>query len=595
MIERMRRSVAANNSNSNSTTMETGSTTNARYRPKMSATSLRRRFYCVILLIVFVQALVLPWMLLPTNIDTGFDTGFDTGTGTGTGTSSNKRTDYASPPDAKKNGNHLQQNKKTKPADGTFNGHPMYLQQGQPFHSTVHCVGETHHAETAWMYRSCEFTQLCLDTQTSEFYVIESPNEQQFQQRRVPQSFVSTELSPTNTTTTTLALALGGINPRWNGKDFNQGIEKVRWFPKRLSEPPKEYYQLDSNVVLLPFHSFAAHNVGHMLWDDFLPIFTLLQVFGWIMDPPPPSQLQSQSQSSQPNNNNVKKYHPLLLRVDTLPLLYGTCEMQRKKKKQCAANFNKFLPLLGVDTTTFSTLKEVQFAPASSSSSTSDATMVCSKHAVAGLGMLTDHGLKDHGWQPSQEQGVQNTAKGPLLYQFRNYILNNLDLPVTRIVPLSENNNKDGHSLLRIVLSAHSSGYGQRDTSFENQQRVLQQAFPTAAVQTVHLSLIGMREQIELVSQNTTVFVTTCGGGSMTATFLPKGATLILYYDDKGGFDFSTFNSTGGPAYLDWDLFNNMAYLRVHWLPISTMNTEKGLKALMFLIHHEVDVSASGI
>jgi hypothetical protein len=140
-----------------------------------------------------------------------------------------------------------------------------------------------------------------------------------------------------------------------------------------------------------------------MLWDDFLPIYTLLQIFDFISS--------SSSSSSKINH--------LLLRVDTLPLLYGTCEMRRKKTQKCASNFEKFLPLLGVDPKTFSTAKTVQFTPSPSSDT---ATLVCSKHAVAGLGMLTDHGLKDHGWLPSSEHSVQNTAKGPLLYQFRNYV-----------------------------------------------------------------------------------------------------------------------------------------------------------------------------
>lgn len=77
----------------------------------------------------------------------------------------------------------------------------------------------------------------------------------------------------------------------------------------------------------------------------------------------------------------------------------------------------------------------------------------------------------------------------------------------------------------------------------------------------------------------------------MTATFLPKGATLILYYDEKGGYDFANkFNMTGDPAFLDWDLMNNLSYLRVHWLPIGTMNTPASLETLARLIQHDLEV-----
>ena len=256
--------------------------------------------------------------------------------------------------------------------------------------------------------------------------------------------------------------------------------------------------------------------------------------------------------------------------------------MRRKKVKTCAANFEKFLPLLGIDPKTFFTAKTVQFTPSPSAEATS--TMVCSRHATAGLGMLTDHGLKDHGWLPSNEHSVQNVAKGPLLYQFRNYMLRNLGIPT--VPPPSDK--------LKIIFSAHSSQEGERDVGFESQQSNLQTAFPTANVATVQLSEMGMREQVELMS-STNVFVSTCGGGSMTATFLPRGATVIMYYAENGGFEFSSFNLTGGPAYLDWDLFNNAAYLRVHWLPIGSMNTKEGAETLMYLIHHETDVTSNGM
>jgi hypothetical protein len=437
-------------------------------------------------------------------------------------------------------------------ADGFFNTIPVSLET-KPFHSTVHCVGETHQESTAWMYRSCHFSYLCFDTNASEFVLVASPHEQGLQKKLVPNSFVSTS---TNTT-----VALGGINPRWKGKDFNQGIHKVEWFPRILPRPPKEYYMLPSSVLLIPFHSFAAHNVGHLLWDDFLPIYTLLQMFG------------------------LTGMSKLMLRALLPPreFLYGTCEMRRNKANKCAANFEKFLPLLGIDPHTFSTTRDVSFATTTVSKH-SVPQYVCAKQGVAGLGMLTDHGTKDHGWDPERDQGlatpVHNVAKGPLLYNFRNYMVHNLGLP---LVPPPQ-------SKFKIVLSAHSSNDGARDVSFDNQFRFLNKAFPVvASIETVQLANLTLKEQVELAS-TTNIFVTTCGGGAMTATFLPRGASLILYYQASGGFDFSQFNQTGGAAYLDWDLFNNAAYLRVHWLPIESMNTREGLEALMYLVRQEMDV-----
>lgn len=515
-----------------------------------SKANKRRLFYILLLAVVGFHSVIFPWIVTIVSVSETFDRSVATDSD-GLAASS----------------------------DGSFNGYPVQFRQGIPFHSSVHCVGETHNPDTAWMYRSCEFTNLCLDVHSNEFFVVESRTEQELQKQQDSKSYVSTRLSSPNGTSTNLTVALGGINPRWVGKDFNQGIHKIQWFPKRRSVPPTQYYELNSKVVLVPFHSFAAHNVGHMLWDDFLPIFTLLQIFGW-------SNLIETFSSSLP-----RSHHLLLLRVDTLPLLYGTCEMRRKKAKQCAENFEKFLPLLGVDPTTFSTLKTVKWQPKDDSiASDSATTIICAKHAMAGLGMLTDHGLKDHGWlMPKETHSVQNIGKGALLYQFRNALLQNLDLPI-----LPPSRTTTGIPI-QLLLSAHSSGDPPRDVHFLNQQKVLAQAFPQITIQHVELAKMGLREQVELVSQ-TNIFVSTCGGGSMTATFLPKGASLILYYNEDGGYDFANnFNLTGDPAFLDWDLFNNMSYLRVHWLPIGTMNTREGWETLALLIRHELEVMESGL
>jgi len=460
------------------------------------------------------------------------------------------------------------------PVAGTLNQHPIYL-SSLPFHSTVHCVGETHNPETAWMYRSCEFTNLCLDVQTLDFYLVESKSHQVLHSHRIGGSYLSTELISSGDVSqeNNLTLAVGGINPRWLGKDFNQGIEKVKWFPKIVTEVPTQYYMLDPSATLVPFHSLAAHNVGHMLWDDFLPIFTLLSIFGR-------TDLVTTRPTSDQTRNDDKL---LLLRFDTLPLLYGTCEMRRKKTKKCAENFEKFLPLLHVDPNTFSTLKTLKFQPLSVDDGP---TWICAKHAMAGMGMLTDHGFKDHGWRmPKETHNVQNTAKGALLYQFRNMMIQNLGLPLT----------PSPNDPLRIVLSTHSSADPIRDVGLTNQERALKRVISGGSIQQVELATLPMREQIQLVSQ-THILISTCGGGSMTATFLPKGATLILYYDERGGYDFANnFNLTNDPAFLDWDLMNNMSYLRVHWLPIGTMNKPEGLEALVRLIQYDTEVMSNGL
>jgi len=61
---------------------------------------------------------------------------------------------------------------------------------------------------------------------------------------------------------------------------------------------------------------------------------------------------------------------------------------------------------------------------------------------------------------------------------------------------------------------------------------------------------------------------------------------VILYYSEDGGA--KNNRMTFKPALLDWDLFNAMSHLRVHWLPRNTVTTELDEQALVALIRHEL-------
>jgi hypothetical protein len=47
------------------------------------------------------------------------------------------------------------------------------------------------------------------------------------------------------------------------------------------------------------------------------------------------------------------------------------------------------------------------------------------------MGSLTDHGTqKWHGWQPRDYPITHNVGRGGAFYQFRNVIMNNVDIPI---------------------------------------------------------------------------------------------------------------------------------------------------------------------
>jgi hypothetical protein len=109
-----------------------------------------------------------------------------------------------------------------------------------------------------------------------------------------------------------------------------------------------------------------------------------------------------------------------------------------------------------------------------------------------------------------------------------------------------------------------------------------------AAVETYTFKDHSLQEQVEIASQ-TAIYITGCGGGAATATFLPRGSTLLLYFNEVGGQEGN--KPTGLPARLDWDFLNNIGYFRVHWLPSQTMHSAEDMSALLQLVRHELSVS----
>lgn len=244
--------------------------------------------------------------------------------------------------------------------DGSFNDIPMYYSTKE-MDSTVSCVGENYQ-ENAWMYRSCHFTHLCLDTNKKDFVLFQSKEEQEWLSHLQKNTDMGT-LSIMNNMT----LSLGGLNPKWMARAF----PKLKWFPDILPASKLEgYYELPSHYTWVPFHSFAAMNAGHLIWDDFLPIYTLLEMFGMLEE---------------------GQMTPLLTRyVLKGDALWATCDMRDDNGKKCAHLFNKFLPAFHVDPSTFSTTEDFRFAPKLKARS----KYVCARHGAAGLAMLTDHGVK---------------------------------------------------------------------------------------------------------------------------------------------------------------------------------------------------------
>ena len=414
--------------------------------------------------------------------------------------------------------------------DAHFNGYPLYLQTNHSLHSSVHCVGENYR-ENAWMHRSCLFRHVCFNVRQKEFVVYQSDEENELEKLL----FAGNHFADTANTMTNTSVAIGGINEKWTWKT---GVPRLRWFPKVVrGELKTPYYQLDSSVVMIPFHSFAAFNPGHLVWDDWLPLWTLLHMF----------QLGPEL-----------GFQPLLLRfILPGPGLWVSCDFNDEKKELCQKMFDKFLPLFGLSGQDFSTIQDFQL---NATGTARQSDLVCAKQGAAGLGMLTDHGLKLHGWHSKDYQTMHNHGRGYALLRFRNWMVSNVGVSPEPLGP---------DAPYKIVFSVNSSRTEGRSTTFENQMHAVREKFGSKAqVLAVTLKDLTVKEQVEIVSQ-ASIFVTgacfkvsrtissfvffishvaVCGGGAVSATFVPEGASVVLYYKENGGVENN--RSTKKPARL---------------------------------------------
>ena len=471
-------------------------------------------------------------------------------------------------------------NGKQRQPDGTFNDYNIYLRNSTiKRSSSVQCVGENF-MENAWIHRSCQFQHFCFDTVARDYVIYQSKADQQLQEaldqhnaitritarrkatwfRRIQEWWwwllkgdADENSSHQKQNVSNQQVAIGGINPKWTGTA--DGVPRLKWSPRVVQgDLQEDYYELDDHVVLVPFHSFAAFNPGHLLWDDFLPIYTLLRIFA-LLD----------------------GYQPLLMRYvlkdddGRRQPLWATCEMNDEKRKECRHMFAKFLPLFGLENNRFTTTQDFRFALADGSA-TPKSRLVCAKQGAAGLGMLTDHGFKLHGWSKKDYESMHNHGRGSIFFDFRNFMVSNLGLDVAQKL-------QQGPTYI-ITFAAGTSQSSRRAFSFGAQMIALKEAFgDQVVVRKVYIPQESLEDQIRIASESA-IYVSACGGGAVTATFLSRGASLILYYSEYVEDDI--------PARLDWDLFNNMAWVRTHWLPANTM--DKDIDLFVKLVARELDL-----
>lgn len=282
----------------------------------------------------------------------------------------------------------------------------------------------------------------------------------------------------------------------------------------------------------------------HLVLDQFLPWYAAVSLFGL----------------------TGAGMRPLRVPAPTHPL-WGTCDFIRQEEargegwaqhypRRCDANVRKWLPVMLPGHDQIEETGRVRGrarpgdAPPQAPFADGAAELRCFPHAVAGVGPLSDHCLRSHGW--AWDPGDRtlhdcNQGRGWLLWAFRGHTLAAaLRVGSGGAVPPPPPRHK-----IALFTGGHRAARAWHTWSGALRARFANRG---AEVWPADLATMSAARQIELVTQ-VTVCVAAMGGNALTALFLPRGAGLILVTD--------------GNDRLDWDLWGHASWLRVTWLRAS--------------------------
>lgn len=187
---------------------------------------------------------------------------------------------------------------------------------------------------------------------------------------------------------------------------------------------------------------------------------------------------------------------------------------------------------------------------------------------------MADHGWNRHGQRIEDYRDVHNVGRGPTFYAFRKF--------VTKKMGVREQDFQGKPH--KVIFSKFSSKNPSRRVSFEKQIQAVRAAFSDdlVVVEEHVLSELSLSEQVQLATE-TSVFVSVVGGSACTASFLPRGSSVILFFNDVNEFT-GRSPRKDFPSMIDWDWWENASYLQVQWLPMRTMDLDVDLRALTEVI-----------
>jgi hypothetical protein len=289
-------------------------------------------------------------------------------------------------------------------------------------------------------------------------------------------------------------------------------------------------------LLYQPYHGF---NLGHLIWDDFLSLFSLLDLFHKSEDP----TVQAVPLFVElPNKKKKKNYGGPDNLYRCSPHNFVKWNMCVKMYKRAFPSLMGILPdscsgdilrtgnwLLGENAIGVWRNDQPQCHNNMNRTNLAPSDYVLLPHVMAGTGRLGQFSCGDD----------CSIGRGPQFYRFRNYMLRNV-LGTKRASELSK---RPPVGYITFFISTNSSRPG-KVYAFDEEIRLTKEKYGEQAVEVVAMSTMTMAEQVELAA-NSAVFLTNHEGGGVMSMFLEKGSSVLVFWHDQMRFDHPFYESAG--------------------------------------------------
>ena len=459
----------------------------------------------------------------------------------------------------------------------------------------------TKHAPDSWQRQSCYYRNVCYDPRDNggrgRFLYFPDPS----------------EADPRESGN--LHVSLTVLGNRWRHR------KGVRWSPRVIANSGVDAYSkqkgypaavYDDSASVFTVHSsgFLAANIGHLMPDELMPLFRLMDLFGVATHDVVPLRMNLYGRDkvdtfAAPTNGQLRWHaqHKWGAWNSSFPP-ENSCDawalqMMRRKSdyteslhpkhphrpnhagdyyiRLCTKMYRKFEGLVtshgfrlpqvvyggrtnendNIHDPNHDRARAQRGAPAPAHKG-----LVCFDRLLAGIGLLSDHcrDLAFHGQKNQGDIGKQvydcNAGQGPTVFRWRAFAMRGVGLD-----PDALPCDAGARGLPPVVVMSI-----RRPGSRFDQQNVddwlamgehLARAANVAVVAVDFSKLKTARDELEAVA-SATVLLTFCGGSSHVGYFLPRGATALLVCEG---------DDARGPR-RDGQIWTHLSYLRDVWLDI---------------------------